>query len=77
MGCGHSGGHHSHDDANYASLKRDPVDGRPVEPATALRFDYKGITYHFTSDENRLKFIADPEHYLGATTGHNHRGGCC
>jgi YHS domain-containing protein len=76
-GCGHSGGHHAHGDTSHESLKRDPVDGKSVDPATAQSFDYKGSTYYFASAENRLKFVADPDHYLAAPSGHHHRGGCC
>ena len=45
----------------------DPVayfkDGKPVEGAASNSATWHGATYHFTSNENREAFVADPERY--------------
>ena len=48
-----------------STLKRDPVCGMSVDPATSQhRFDYHGETFHFCSAGCRTKFAADPGQYL-------------
>lgn len=42
----------------------DPVCGKTVDPATAPNTTYNGVTYHFCSAEDRLRFIRNPETYL-------------
>lgn len=42
----------------------DPVSGMTVDPATAPSTTYKGKIYYFSSAQDRLKFIRNPETYL-------------
>ena len=36
----------------------------------SISFEYNGATWHFTSEENRDLFVADPERYAPAYDGH-------
>lgn len=47
----------------------DPVCGKRVDAATAPSTTYKGVTYHFCSVEDRLRFIRSPETYLKKGSG--------
>ena len=54
--------------------ERDPVCGMTVRPDSAHRHERHGRTYLFCSDGCRVKFAAQPEHYLDSPphTGHAH-----
>jgi xanthine dehydrogenase accessory factor len=42
-----------------------PVDGEPVEIASAVHFaDYHGVTYYFTCANCKRRFLKDPEKFL-------------
>lgn len=47
----------------------DPVSGMKVDPATAPSTTYKGKVYYFSSAQDRLKFIRNPEIYLKKEPG--------
>jgi len=71
--CSHGHQHaHRHDDAPAvgkagAHLVNDVVCGMTVNAeATPHRADHQGQIYYFCSAGCRTKFIADPQHYLGA-----------
>jgi P-type Cu+ transporter len=44
----------------------DPVCGMTVDPVKALAWDHLGRTWHFCGASCRVKFQADPSHYLPA-----------
>lgn len=52
---------------NFVGLREfDPVSyfkGKPVRGTEKIQFDYKGITYYFSSPENRDLFEKSPEKY--------------
>jgi Cu+-exporting ATPase len=53
------------DSHNLAGKVTDPVCGMSVDPATtAHHADHDGHAYHFCSAGCRVKFVADPSHYL-------------
>ena len=55
---------HQHGGAGPAEVK-DPVCGMTVDPAkTPHHAVHAGHEWHFCSDKCRVKFVADPEHYL-------------
>jgi YHS domain-containing protein len=41
----------------------DPVCGMEVDKATALTATYKGQTYYFCSEDDKAKFLKNPEQY--------------
>jgi YHS domain-containing protein/putative intracellular protease/amidase len=41
-----------------------PVCGMAVDPATAPKSVYKGVTYYFGSEEHKREFDADPDRFL-------------
>jgi len=61
----HAGEFNEHD--GIAIKGYDPVaffkDNKPVRGNDDLRFDYKGSTFVFASQENRAAFASDPERY--------------
>ena len=61
----HAGEFNDHD--GIAIKGYDPVaffkDNKPVRGNDDLRFDYKGSTFVFASQENRAAFASDPERY--------------
>jgi Cu+-exporting ATPase len=62
----HSGKDHSHGAAAAATVVKDPVCGMVVDPHTAKhRATHAGQPYYFCSDGCRVKFVADPNRYLG------------
>ena len=55
---------HQHREAGPAEVK-DPVCGMTVDPAkTPHHAMHAGHEWYFCSDKCRVKFMADPEHYL-------------
>lgn len=61
----HSEHQDQHGGAGPAEV-RDPVCGMTVDPAkTPHHARHAGHEWHFCSDRCRVKFVADPEHYLG------------
>src|SRR5215475_9677974 len=53
-----------------STLKRDPVCGMMVDPATAkARVEHAGETYFFCHSSCGQKFQANPEQYLKPTAG--------
>lgn len=58
---------HHHPDHGRPEMVDDPVCGMKVDPAkTPHHAEHLGQQFHFCSAGCRNKFIADPEHYLGA-----------
>ena len=45
------------------------TDGAPVPGKSALEHEIGGVVYRFASEENRLRFKADPQRYLPAYGG--------
>jgi len=67
-----------------SSPPTDPVSQRRVDPKTAVASMYEGRAYYFESRENRDRFEAAPQTYVGPASGEpgdqghrHHRGGCC
>lgn len=56
-----------YEDDGVAIEGYDPVayfkQGKPVEGTDEFPLEYRGVTWHFSSAENRAAFEADPEHY--------------
>jgi YHS domain-containing protein len=46
--------------ASPASTPTDPVTGLTVDPVTALRTTYRGLTYYFSSEQSRKAFLQNP-----------------
>jgi P-type Cu+ transporter len=62
----HSGKDHSHSAASATTVVKDPVCGMVVDPHTAKhRATHAGQPYYFCSDGCRVKFVSDPDGYLG------------
>lgn len=97
FGHGHHGGHghggHDRSERNRsASLPPDaaidPVSGAAIPTAGAITSVYQGRAYYFASKENRDRFEAVPEDYVGKAQGvpagdgesaerpHHRHGGC-
>src|ERR1700733_13377212 len=58
------------DISNSVTAAKDPVCGMKVEPRTAKhRLEHAGESHYFCSAHCAQKFRADPEKYLGQTTG--------
>lgn len=53
--------------SNLAIKGYDPVayftDNKPVKGDAEFEFDWQGATWRFSSDDNRQRFINDPEEY--------------
>ncbi len=39
------------------------TDGKPVKGKSSITHDYMGATWQFASEENKARFVADPEKY--------------
>jgi P-type Cu+ transporter len=62
----HSGQGHGDHVAQSKSSVRDPVCGMMIDPATSEhRFEYRGESFHFCSNDCKTKFTGNPEQYLG------------
>jgi P-type Cu+ transporter len=62
----HSGHGHGEHHALVKSSVRDPVCGMMIDPATSEhRFEYRGESFHFCSNDCKTKFTGNPEQYLG------------
>ena len=48
-----------------AAKAMDPVCGMEVSTANALTVTYKGQTYYFCSEDDKAKFVKNPEQYAG------------
>lgn len=59
MGTGAASG------ATTAAKALDPVCGMEVEKVNATTATYKGQTYYFCSEEDKAKFVKNPEQYTG------------
>lgn len=96
-GHGHHGGHghagHDRDQSNRSASTPpeaaiDPVSGAAIPTAGAITSVYQGRAYYFASKENRDRFEAVPEDYVGKMLGapvgdsesterpHHRHGGC-
>jgi YHS domain-containing protein len=45
-----------------------PVCGMDVDPATASKSMFKGVTYYFCSEDDKKAFNAAPDKFLAADT---------
>lgn len=62
-----------YDPVAFFEIEQNPVGERqpPAMPGKAgITADYNGATWAFASEENREKFLADPEKYAPAYDGH-------
>lgn len=53
---------------------KDPTCGMEVDPATALKTEYKGKTYYFCCSTCKEVFEKEPEKYVKEES---ETGGCC
>jgi len=62
-----------HDVVAYFELEQAPVGDKQPEAVPGrkdITADYNGATWAFASEENREKFVANPEKYVPAYDGH-------
>jgi YHS domain-containing protein len=59
-------------------MARDLVCGMDVDEKTAkYKTTYKGKTYYFCAPGCKKTFEADPEKYIGGSSGHSGHSCCC
>lgn len=46
------------------------TEGKPIEGSPLLFAEWRGATWYFHSQENRRRFVANPEHYAPAFGGY-------
>jgi len=61
--------HAGHAPAKAAEKHADPVNGRMVDPATALKTTYRGETYYFSSEQSRKEFLQNPAKFAKQPKG--------
>jgi YHS domain-containing protein len=52
--------HAGHSSQPPAAKEMDPVNGLVVDPATAPKTTYQGVTYYFSSEQSRKEFLQNP-----------------
>lgn len=66
------------DDARLMMRGKDPVSyfqrEQPVMGRRDIKADYKGVTYRFSSEENKKLFLANPDKYAPMYGGHCSNG---
>jgi len=59
-------------------MAKDLVCGMDVDEKTAkYKTTYKGKTYYFCAPGCQKTFEANPEKYIGGSSGHSDHGCCC